>query len=227
MVWIDGEPVLGLPSNAGGRGRERGHAVAVVAVLAGFLLAACGGTASSPGGGTVSSPGGTARSTAATPAASPTGSTAAPAPAAIEVRSAAFAAGAAIPVRFTCKGSNVPPPLSWSGLPAGTASVALVMDDPDAVGGTFTHWVVFNLPPTTAGIEGGSLPPGATQAANSGGQAGYIGPCPPSGTHHYRFTVYAEQRRLELQEGAALPQALRTIKANAVASGLLSGLFSA
>jgi Raf kinase inhibitor-like YbhB/YbcL family protein len=189
----------------------------VAAVLTSLLLAGCGGTAGKPGGAPRSSAG---TSVSVTPT---VGSAA---PAAIEVRSAAFAAGAPIPARFTCKGNDTPPPLSWSGLPAGTASIALVMDDPDAPAGTFTHWVVFNLPATATGIAGGRLPSGAAQARNSGGQATYIGPCPPSGTHHYRFTIYAEQRRLGLPSGAALPLALNAIKANAIASGQLTGVFS-
>ncbi len=99
------------------------------------------------------------------------------------------------------------------------------MDDPDAVGGTYTHWVVFNLPGTADGITGGRLPAGAAQAQNSGGQAAYLGPCPPSGTHHYRFTVYAEPQRLPLPEGAPLAEALKAIKADAISSGRLTGLF--
>jgi Raf kinase inhibitor-like YbhB/YbcL family protein len=111
-------------------------------------------------------------------------------------------------------------------VPAGAVSIALVMDDPDAPGGTFTHWVVFNLPPTATGIAGGRLPSGAAQARNSGGHTAYLGPCPPSGTHHYRFTVYAERRRLSLPRGAALRDVLNAIKTNAIASGQLTGLFS-
>ena len=100
------------------------------------------------------------------------------------------------------------------------------MDDPDAVGGTYTHWVVFNLPATASGITGGQLPAGAAMAQNSGGQAAYLGPCPPSGTHHYRFTVYAEPKRLSLPAGASLTEALTAIKSNAISSGRLTGLFS-
>ncbi len=76
------------------------------------------------------------------------------------------------------------------------------------------------------GCAGGKLPAGAAQAQNSGGQAAYLGPCPPSGTHHYRFTVYAEPTRLALPDGAPLAQALTAIKAHAISSGRLTGLFS-
>jgi Raf kinase inhibitor-like YbhB/YbcL family protein len=192
------------------RGRA---AVGAVTVLAALLLAACSG---SGGESTASSP----------PASTAAGPTAPSSAAAITVRSPAFAAGTMIPVRFSCRGSNTPIPLAWAGVPAGAASVALIMDDPDAPSGTFTHWVVFNLPTTSRGITGGRLPAGAAQAQNGRGQAAYTGPCPPSGTHHYRFTVYAEPRRLPLQAGASLPQALAAIRANPLASGRLTGLFA-
>jgi Raf kinase inhibitor-like YbhB/YbcL family protein len=144
----------------------------------------------------------------------------------ITVRSPAFAAGAMIPVRFSCRGSSTPIPLTWTGVPAGAASVALIMDDPDAPSGTFTHWVVFNLPVSSRGITNGRLPAGAAQAQNGRGQAAYTGPCPPSGTHHYRFTVYAEPKRLPLQAGASLAEALAAIRSNPLASGRLTGLFA-
>jgi len=191
---------------------KRGRAAAGALIgLAALPLAACGGT-----GSTASGP---PASTAAAPA---TPSSAA----AITVRSPAVAAGTMIPARFSCRGSNTPIPLAWAGIPAGAASVALIMDDPDAPSGTFTHWVVFNLPVTSRGITNGRLPAGAAQAQNGRGQAAYTGPCPPSGTHHYRFTVYAEPRKLPLQAGASLTDALAAIRANPLASGRLTGLFA-
>jgi len=187
-------------------------AVGAVTVLAALLLAACGG---STGSGPAATSAGLA-----TPTAAPSGA------ATITVRSPAFAAGAMIPVRFSCRGSNTPIPLTWTGVPASAASVALIMDDPDAPSGTFTHWVVFNLPVTTRGITNGRLPAGAAQAQNGRGQAAYTGPCPPSGTHHYRFTVYAEPKRLPLQAGTSLAEALAAIRSDALASGRLTGLFA-
>jgi Raf kinase inhibitor-like YbhB/YbcL family protein len=190
-------------------------------VLTAPLLAACGGTAAG------SQPAATTSVTRATATGTPAGPVTTPAsPAAIAVRSPAFAQGAAIPARFSCRGSNRPPPLTWTGIPTGAASIALVMDDPDAVGGTYTHWVVFNLPATAGAIAGGHLPAGAAQAQNSSGQAAYLGPCPPSGTHHYRFTVYAEPERLPMRAGASLAGALRAIRANPLGTGRLTGLFS-
>jgi hypothetical protein len=142
------------------------------------------------------------------------------------VRSPAFAAGAKIPARFSCRGSNTPIPLSWAGIPSATGSVAMIMDDPDAPSGTFTHWVVFNLPASSTGITNGRIPAGAAQAQNGRGQAAYTGPCPPSGTHHYRFTVYAEPKKMPLRAGASLPAALAAIKADPISTGRLVGLFS-
>jgi Raf kinase inhibitor-like YbhB/YbcL family protein len=192
---------------------RRGRAAAGALIgLAALPLAACGGTS---GGSTRPSPA-PSSATPATPSSV----------AAITVRSPAFGAGAMIPVRFSCRGSNTPIPLAWAGIPTGAASVALIMDDPDAPSGTFTHWVVFNLPVTSRGITNGRLPAGAAQAQNGRGQAAYTGPCPPSGTHHYRFTVYAEPKRLPLQAGAALTEALAAIRANPLASGRLTGLFA-
>jgi Raf kinase inhibitor-like YbhB/YbcL family protein len=196
---------------------RRGRAAfGALTVLAALLLAACSGS----GGGSTGS--GPAASSAgpATPTAAPSGA------ATITVRSPAFAAGAMIPVRFSCRGSSTPIPLTWTGVPAGAASVALIMDDPDAPSGTFTHWVVFNLPVSSRGITNGRLPAGAAQAQNGRGQAAYTGPCPPSGTHHYRFTVYAEPKRLPLQAGASLAEALAAIRSNPLASGRLTGLFA-
>ena len=197
--------------------RRRWAAAGALTVLAALPLTACGG---SGGGSTGSGPAASTAAAPATPAAAPSG--AAP----ITVRSPAFAAGAMIPVRFSCRGSNTPIPLAWAGVPAGTGSVALIMDDPDAPSGTFTHWVVFNLPVTSRGITNGRLPAGAAQARNGRGQAAYTGPCPPSGTHHYRFTVYAEPEQLPLRAGAPLTAALAAIKANPLSSGRLTGLFA-
>lgn len=203
------------------------------------MLAACGGGSGAGGAGSSPAAGTPGMPTAGTGTAASPGAS----PGAISVRSPAFGAGTAIPARFTCHGSNTPVPLTWAGVPPRAQSVAVVVDDPDAPGGTFTHWVVFNLPGanggthggahggthggTQSGITGGHLPAGAAQAQNSNGRAAYFGPCPPSGTHHYRFTVYAEPGRLELPAGAPLTQALRAITADALASGRLTGLVSA
>ena len=143
-----------------------------------------------------------------------------------KLTSGAFNYAGRIPERYSRNGGNVSPPLEWDGLRCPATKLALIMDDPDAPSGTFTHWVVFNLPVTTRGITNGRLPAGAAQAQNGRGQAAYTGPCPPSGTHHYRFTVYAEPKRLPLQAGASLTEALAAIRSDALASGRLTGLFA-
>jgi Raf kinase inhibitor-like YbhB/YbcL family protein len=145
----------------------------------------------------------------------------------IAVSSAAFGAGGAIPRRFSCAGENVSPPLRWSGVPDGTAAVALVVDDPDAPRGTFVHWVVVGLDPASARLGEGKVPAGARQLANSAGKAAWTGPCPPSGpAHHYRFTVYALTRQPKVAGDADPQAAVEAIEAAATARGRLVGTFS-
>ncbi|HET7474659.1 MAG TPA: YbhB/YbcL family Raf kinase inhibitor-like protein [Dermatophilaceae bacterium] len=146
-------------------------------------------------------------------------------PQVITVKSAAFAEGEPIPSRFTCDGDGEAPPLSWEGVPGDAAALALVVDDPDAPKATFTHWVVLDIPAGTTTLEGRALPPGAVQATNSGGRSSYYPPCPPSGVHHYRFTVYALARPTGLPEGAGLNTALRAVESSATARGRLVGSY--
>jgi len=118
--------------------------------------------------------------------------------------SAAFAAGRPIPVRHTCDGDNLSPPLTWTGAPTGTSAFALVMDDPDAPGGAFTHWLLCDIPISQSGLDEG-LRPGAcgTAGVNDFSRQGYGGPCPPKrhGPHHYRFHLYALSRRIGMKSG--------------------------
>ncbi len=116
----------------------------------------------------------------------------------MELHSPAFEPGAEIPVRHTCEGDDVAPALRWRGVPAGTASLALIVDDPDAPDPaaprtTWVHWVVVNLPPAASGLpEGGQpLPPGAYVGLNDWGRGSWGGPCPPVGRHRYFFKLYA------------------------------------
>jgi Raf kinase inhibitor-like YbhB/YbcL family protein len=146
------------------------------------------------------------------------------APSVITVTSSAFAEGGSVPSRFTCDGEDLSPPLAWSGVPADVAAVALVVDDPDAPSGTFTHWVVLDLPPGTTSLEEGADPPGA-QARNSAGKAAWMGPCPPTGTHRYRFTVVALRARTGLADGTALMDALAAVRDGAVAQGRLTATY--
>ncbi len=103
--------------------------------------------------------------------------------------SPAFPNNGSIPAKYTCDGANVSPPLTISGIPAGTKSLALTVDDPDAPGGAFTHWLTWNIAPSTTTIgEGQRI---GTEELNGFSKPGYGGPCPPSGLHHYVFTLYA------------------------------------
>lgn len=145
----------------------------------------------------------------------------------LTVVSPAFADGAAIPRRFSCRGENVSPPLQWSGVPDDARSLALVVDDPDAPNGTFTHWVVYDVDPRQSSIGAGRLPPGARQAKNSAGHPSYTGPCPPSGTHHYRFTVYVLRSPLTVPAGGETSRLLSAIAAKETARGRLTGTFAA
>lgn len=142
----------------------------------------------------------------------------------IQVTSTAFRDGSVIPERFTCRGAGDVPDLAWSGVPAEAPALAVVVDDPDAPRGTFVHAVWFDLPASTASWpEGG--PGGTAKAArNSGGRTGWYPPCPPSGTHHYRFTVVALREPLGLDDGADHASVIDAINNQAVAKGTLVGL---
>ena len=148
------------------------------------------------------------------------------APDVITVSSPAFREGHSIPARFTCDGDGQSPPLAWDGVPAAAAALALVVDDPDAPRRTFVHWVVLDIPVETRVLDANEVPSGAVQATNSAGHPAYFGPCPPSGTHHYRFTVYALSKRTGLRDGAGLDQALRVVERTATAQGRLVGTYA-
>ena len=120
----------------------------------------------------------------------------------MKITSSAFANNGAIPSEFTCDSSNIAPQLSISDVPKNAKSLALIMDDPDAPVGTFVHWVVWGIPPDTKQIQKGAEPPGVHGKGGSG-KLGYIGPCPPSGTHRYFFKLYALDAMLNLPEGSA------------------------
>ncbi len=124
---------------------------------------------------------------------------------ALKVLSSAFDDGKPIPRKYTCEGEDISPALSWGGLPAGTKSLVLIVDDPDAPDPaapkmTWVHWVLYNLPPSAAGLAEGisrsDLPNGTHQGLNDWKRTGYGGPCPPVGRHRYFFKVYALSRVL-------------------------------
>jgi Raf kinase inhibitor-like YbhB/YbcL family protein len=142
----------------------------------------------------------------------------------ITVSSEAFAAGDAIPHQFTCDGDGVSPPLAWSGTPG--RAWALVVDDPDAPGGTYVHWVVLDIATGTTEVATGAVPAGGLQIVNSSGHASYAGPCPPSGEHRYRFSIYALDAPTALSPGASLDDALDEISDHATSQGTLTATYS-
>jgi Raf kinase inhibitor-like YbhB/YbcL family protein len=149
---------------------------------------------------------------------------------AIKVVSASFTEGGIIPKQYTCDGKDVSPSLSWSGVPEDAKSIALICDDPDAPGGTWVHWVLFNLPPKTDGLAEGvpsskTLKNGAKHGANDFRKFGYGGPCPPSGTHRYYFKVYALDTMLDLDPGITKGDLVEAMKGHILAEGQLMGRY--
>jgi Raf kinase inhibitor-like YbhB/YbcL family protein len=151
------------------------------------------------------------------------------APLSIEMTSTAFGPGAAIPKPYTGDGADRSTPLAWSEPPAGTKSLALICEDPDAPLGTWVHWVLFNLPAQTRELtEGvpttGALANGAKQGKNDFGNVGYGGPAPPSGTsHRYFFKLYALDVAVDLPPGATKAQLVDAMRGHVVAQGRLIG----
>jgi hypothetical protein len=143
----------------------------------------------------------------------------------MKITSSAFQAGANIPSKFSCDGANASPPLQIADVPSGAKSLALIVDDPDAPSGLFTHWIAWNIPPQTSIIGEGSAPKGV-HGTNDFGKSGYGGPCPPSGTHRYYFKVFALDRELDLPSGAKRSQLDAAMKDHVVAQGELMGRYS-
>jgi Raf kinase inhibitor-like YbhB/YbcL family protein len=146
-----------------------------------------------------------------------------PADGPLEISSPAFEDGAPIPFQFTCEGPNISPPLTWSAPLGG----ALVVDDPDAVGGPYIHWIVIGIPPGPANLVNGEVPPGGTELLNSAGKASYTGPCPVAGTgiHHYRFTLYQLPATLQLPPGLGGLKAAQEIARATTAQAQITGTF--
>jgi Raf kinase inhibitor-like YbhB/YbcL family protein len=200
------------PGKAAHNEHTTGKLRSAVAWLAGFcflavlVLAACDSNSSTP-----SAAGGTAQS--------------------MMLASPAFAGQQPIPKKYSCDGQSISPPLQWSAPPTGTKSLALILDDPDAPGGTFVHWVLYDLPPTARSLpEGvptvGDLPDGSKQGRNGSGTIGYTGPCPPYGTHHYHFKLYALDTVPYLPSGAGKSQLEQATDKHVLAYGELVGTYS-
>lgn len=144
----------------------------------------------------------------------------------LALSSPAFADGASIPVAYSRDGENVNPPLRVSGVPERTGSLALVVDDPDAPGGPFVHWLVWNIDPAVRDIPPG-WDPDATVGENDFGNRGYDGPDPPRGTHTYRFKLYALSTRLDLPTKTTMRELGRAMAGSVLAATQLTGEYGA
>jgi Raf kinase inhibitor-like YbhB/YbcL family protein len=143
----------------------------------------------------------------------------------MKITSSAFQQGGNIPSKFSCDGANTNPPLQISDVPSGAKSLVLIVDDPDAPSGLFTHWIVWNISTQTSAIAEGSAPKGVF-GTNDFGKSGYGGPCPPSGTHRYYFKMFALDQELGLASGAKRSQLDAAMKGHVIAQGELMGRYS-
>jgi Raf kinase inhibitor-like YbhB/YbcL family protein len=139
------------------------------------------------------------------------------------VKSIAFENNKLIPVKYTCDGANVNPPLTVEGIPEDTKTLVLIVDDPDAPMGTFDHWIVWNIPPTTRKIEENTVP--GIEGMSSYRKHAYGGPCPPYGTHRYFFKVYALDTQLDLKSNSTKKDVEKAMENHVLAEGELVGLY--
>ena len=130
-----------------------------------------------------------------------------------------------IPVKFTCDGEDINPNLTIEEVPPAAKSLVLIMDDPDAPAGLWTHWIVWNIYPKTKMIKENEVPEGGTEGKNTSRSLGYQGPCPPRGTHRYFFRIYALDCLLNLGVGSARQELDRTIEGHILEKAELIGLF--
>jgi Raf kinase inhibitor-like YbhB/YbcL family protein len=154
----------------------------------------------------------------------------------VQLSSPAFPDGGAIPKAYTCDGNDASPPLAWSGVPESARSLALVCEDPDAPGGTFTHWLIVDIPAAATALKEGVsagdrvevLPgaPAARQGKNDFGKLGYGGPCPPKGTHHYIFRLFALDDRPDPGPNFTEAAFARALTGHIVAEGRLTGTYA-
>jgi Raf kinase inhibitor-like YbhB/YbcL family protein len=148
----------------------------------------------------------------------------------IKVTSRVFKEGEHIPDRYACRGVNISPPLEWEDVP-GTVKYAIICEDPDAPSGTWTHWVIFNLPSNTISLsewimEREEIDNGSKQGFNDFGTIGYRGPCPPGGTHRYFFTVYALDKEIQMPAKISKSDLLEAMHGHILDKGHLMGIYT-
>lgn len=144
----------------------------------------------------------------------------------MKLDSSSFENNQNIPKTYSCDGNNINPPLEISDVPQNAKSLALIMDDPDAPGGTFTHWLMWNITSDTKEILEGDWPEGAEQGLNDRGELGYTGPCPPKGTHHYHFKLYALSKKLDIPPNSKKQELEREIENSLIEKSELVGTYS-
>jgi Raf kinase inhibitor-like YbhB/YbcL family protein len=144
----------------------------------------------------------------------------------ISITSSSFQAGGDIPAKFTCDGTNVSPALQIGGVPNEAKSLVLIVDDPDAPRGLFTHWIIWNIDPKTTRVAENSAPAAGVQGTNDFGKRNYGGPCPPSGTHRYFFKIFALDTKLELKPNARRAELDAAMRGHVLAQGELMGRYS-
>ena len=147
----------------------------------------------------------------------------------LQLTSDAFTNGQSIPAKYSCIGKNISPALAWTEPPAGTQSFALIVDDPDAPGRTWVHWVLFNILTDVRSLQEDFSTTGTSAiivGKNSSNATSYQGPCPPSGTHRYFFKLYVLDTNLSLQSGATKEQLLKAMDGHILAQTELMGTFS-
>lgn len=147
-----------------------------------------------------------------------------------KLTSTAFQEGQSVPRQYTCDGVNVSPPLEWSGAPSSAKTFAIICDDPDAPGGTWVHWVLYNLPADRIGLVESvpateKVPGDGLQGTNDFQKIGYGGPCPPSGTHRYFFKLYALDAELALKSGATKAELLKAMEGHVLGQTQLMGTY--
>lgn len=142
------------------------------------------------------------------------------------IRSTAFENNQVIPDKYGCKGENINPPLSVSEVPSAAVSLVLIVEDPDAPAKIWVHWLLWNIDPQNSLISEGQIPQGSIQGTNDSGKIGWLGPCPPSGTHRYFFKVYALDTTLDLIENSSRMELEECIKGHVIAVSELIGIYS-